>query len=55
MNKVRLRDVLTVKRGASLPGEFYSNTGEYTRLTLGNFAYQVEDSKLIHQKKICFT
>ena len=39
MKKIQLRDVLEVKRGMSLAGEFYSNTGEYIRLTLGNFTY----------------
>lgn len=54
MNKVRLRDVLTVKRGASLPGEFYSNTGEYIRLTLGNFAYPGGGFKANTSKKDLF-
>lgn len=39
MNKIKLGDVLDVKRGTSLSGDFYSKTGEFVRLTLGNFKY----------------
>lgn len=39
MRKVKLGEVLDVKRGMSLSGEFYSETGEKIRLTLGNFNY----------------
>lgn len=39
MRKVKLGEVLDVKRGTSLSGEFYSETGEKIRLTLGNFNY----------------
>lgn len=39
MKKIKLGDVLDVKRGASLSGQFYSNKGNYIRLTLGNFNY----------------
>ena len=39
MQKIKLGDVLDVKRGASLPGKYYSSTGEKIRLTLGNFNY----------------
>ena len=39
MRKIKLGDVLDVKRGASLSGEFYSEQGERIRLTLGNFKY----------------
>ena len=39
MNKVKLGDVLDVKRGASLSGEYYSCEGEKIRLTIGNFNY----------------
>ncbi len=39
MQKVKLGDVLDVKRGASLPGEYYSEKGKLIRLTLGNFNY----------------
>lgn len=39
MQKVKLGDVLDVRRGVSLPGEYYSEEGELIRLTLGNFNY----------------
>ncbi len=39
MRKIKLGDVLDVKRGASLSGEFYAEEGEKIRLTLGNFNY----------------
>ena len=39
MNKVKLGEILDVKRGASLSGKFYSTSGEKIRLTLGNFDY----------------
>lgn len=39
MNKIKLGDVLDIKRGMTLPGEFYSLEGHYIRLTLGNFNY----------------
>lgn len=39
MKKIKLGDVLNVKRGASLSGEHYSNKGTLIRLTLGNFNY----------------
>lgn len=39
IKKVKLGEVLDVKRGASLSGEFYSKNGEKIRLTLGNFNY----------------
>lgn len=39
MQKIRLGDVLNVKRGMSLPGEYYATEGKYKRLTLGNFEY----------------
>jgi type I restriction enzyme S subunit len=39
MNKVKLGDVLDVKRGASIKGEFYATEGDMIRLTLGNFNY----------------
>lgn len=39
MKKIRLGDVLSVKRGMSLPGVNYANEGKYKRLTLGNFEY----------------
>lgn len=39
MKKIRLKEVLEVKRGTSLSGRYYSETGEKIRLTLGNFDY----------------
>ena len=39
MQKIKLGDVLDVKRGASLSGEYYAEEGQYIRLTLGNFNY----------------
>lgn len=39
MNKVKLGTCLSVTRGASLAGEFYSEKGDKIRLTLGNFDY----------------
>lgn len=39
LHKCKLRDLINVTRGASLPGEYYSETGEYIRLTMGNFNY----------------
>ncbi len=37
--KFKLADLIDVTRGMSLPGEYYSDTGEYIRLTMGNFNY----------------
>ena len=37
MKKYVLRDLIYVKRGMSLSGEFYATEGELIRLTLGNF------------------
>ena len=39
MKKYKLGEILDVKRGASLAGEYYSATGKYVRLTCGNFDY----------------
>ena len=39
MKKVKLEEILDVKRGASLSGKFYSTKGDKVRLTLGNFDY----------------
>lgn len=39
MRKVKLGEILDVKRGASLAGEYYSTHGDKVRLTLGNFNY----------------
>ena len=39
MERVQLGDILNIKRGMSLSGEFYATEGKYIRLTLGNFNY----------------
>ncbi len=39
MHKVKLKEILQVTRGMSLLGKYYSATGKYIRLTLGNFNY----------------
>lgn len=39
MKKIKLGEILDVKRGTSLSGEFYAEQGERIRLTLGNFNY----------------
>lgn len=39
MKKCRLGEILDVRRGTSLSGEYYSTSGELIRLTLGNFSY----------------
>lgn len=40
LTKYKLGDLIEVKRGASLPGEYYSTEGDLIRLTLGHFDYQ---------------
>lgn len=39
LTKYKLGELIDVTRGMSLPGEYYSETGEYIRLTMGNFNY----------------
>ena len=39
MEKVKLKEILEVRRGTSLSGKYYSKDGELIRLTLGNFNY----------------
>lgn len=39
MKKIKLGDVLDVKRGTSLSGDYYATSGDLIRLTLGNFNY----------------
>ena len=39
MKKVKLKEILEVRRGTSLSGKYYSKDGELIRLTLGNFNY----------------
>ena len=40
LKKYKLGELMDVKRGASLAGEHYATSGEYIRLTCGNFDYQ---------------
>lgn len=51
MNKVKLGDVMDVKRGTSLSGDHYSTSGDLVRLTLGNFKYPDCGFKLNTAKK----
>ena len=37
LKKYKLGDLVEVTRGMSLSGQFYSETGTFIRLTLGNF------------------
>jgi len=46
LKKYKLGELLDVKRGASLAGEYYSTSGNYIRLTCGNFDYQNNSFKL---------
>ncbi|MBQ6705328.1 MAG: restriction endonuclease subunit S [Opitutales bacterium] len=39
LKKYRLGDLCEVKRGTSLSGKFYATSGEFIRLTCGNFDY----------------
>lgn len=39
MNKVKLSSLLDIRRGQSLSGDYYSESGQLKRLTLGNFDY----------------
>lgn len=39
MKKIKLKQVVDIKRGTSLSGKYYSEKGKYVRLTLGNFNY----------------
>ena len=39
MKKIKLGELLHIKRGASLSGKYYAATGDRIRLTLGNFDY----------------
>lgn len=50
MRKIKLGEVLDVKRGMSLSGEYYSTEGEFIRLTLGNFTYPESGWKENNQK-----
>ena len=56
MKKCKLGDVLDVKRGTSLSGQYYAELGDKIRLTLGNFDYPNEGFKYNTSKKdIYFT
>ena len=44
--KHKLGELIDVKRGASLSGEFYATQGDYVRLTCGNFDYQNNSFKV---------
>ena len=46
LKKYRLGELLDVKRGANLAGEYYATSGNYIRLTCGNFDYQNNSFKL---------
>ncbi len=39
MKKIKLGEVLDIRRGTSLSGDYYATQGNYVRLTLGNFNY----------------
>lgn len=39
MNRVKLSSLLDIRRGQSLSGDYYSESGQLKRLTLGNFDY----------------
>ncbi len=39
LKKYKLGDLIEVRRGTSLKGEFYAMQGDYVRLTCGNFDY----------------
>lgn len=40
MKKYKLGELIEVSRGASLSGEYYASSGNYIRLTCGNFDYR---------------
>ena len=46
MKKIKLKEVIDVKRGMSLAGKHYSYEGSIVRLTLGNFRYPQNGFKL---------
>ena len=46
LQKYKLGELLDVKRGASLAGEYYATSGKYIRLTCGNFDYKNNSFKL---------
>ena len=46
LQKYKLGELLDVKRGASLTGEYYATSGKYIRLTCGNFDYKNNSFKI---------
>ena len=54
LKKYKLGELMDVKRGASLAGEHYATSGEYIRLTCGNFDYQNNTFKLNTSKDNLF-
>ena len=54
LKKCKLGELLDVKRGASLAGEYYATTGNYIRLTCGNFDYQNNSFKFNTSKDNLF-
>ena len=46
LQKYKLGEILDVKRGASLTGEYYATSGNYIRLTCGNFDYKNNSFKI---------
>ena len=54
LKKYKLGELMDVKRGASLAGEHYATSGEYIRLTCGNFDYQNNSFKLNTSKDNLF-
>ena len=46
LQKYKLGELLDVKRGASLTGEYYATSGNYIRLTCGNFDYKNNSFKI---------
>ncbi|MCM1185855.1 MAG: restriction endonuclease subunit S [Lachnoclostridium sp.] len=51
MRKIKLGDILDIKRGTSLSGKFYAEAGGKIRLTLGNFNYPLGGFKENTSKK----
>lgn len=54
IQKIKLGDVLDIKRGPGLSGKFYSEKGTKIRLTLGNFKYPECGFKNNESKKDIF-
>ena len=56
LKKYKLGELVEVTRGASLSGQYYSESGEYVRLTLGNFNMNGGGFKENTSKSdLCFT